>query len=320
MFEVLESTRFVARESRSVRIDEKALFAFAGRLVKEDVRPLPWDRAHHFTGPPEQVTAYVLVLDTINFCFWSPEENQTWETDIGGRAVSGYNGLAAALKRALENGVPLTDAGFLAGLSERDLERVLQGRGRLQLMEERALAIRELGAVLLRNYNGKAHRLVEATRGWAGDLARLLAKKLVSFRDTAVYRERAVYFYKRGQILAADLHGALQGRGWGAFRDMHRLTAFADYKLPQVLRHIGVLVYGKGLALRVDRQEPLEAGSPEEVEIRANTIVAVEMIREAAAEMGRRLRSFEIDGILWQMGQEEEYRSHPYHRTLSVFY
>ncbi len=142
----------------------------------------------------------------------------------------------------------------------------------------------------------------------------------MSFRDTAVYRGRAVYFYKRGQILAADLYNALQGEGWGAFRDMDRLTAFADYKLPQVLRHIGVLVYGKELALRVDRLEPLDAGSPEEVEIRANTIVAVDMIRQVAAEMGRNLRSFEIDGILWQMGQEEEYRSHPYHRILSVFY
>lgn len=320
MFEVLESSRFVARESRSVRIDRDAISEFAGRLAREDAAPCAWDPVHHFTGPPEQVTAYLMVLDTINFCFWPLRGDKAWDTNINGRNVSGYNGLAAALKRALENGVPLTDAGFLAGLSVEDLGRLLQGRGRLQLMEERAMALRELGAVLLRDYGGKAHHLVESIRGWAVDLARLLAKKLVSFRDTAVYRGRAVYFYKRGQILAADLHNALRGRGWGAFRDIERLTAFADYKLPQVLRRLGVLVYGKGLAQLVDRQEPIEAGSPEEVEIRANTIVAVEMIRQAVAENGLRLRPFEIDGILWQMGQEEEYRSFPYHRTTSLFY
>ncbi len=320
MFEVLESTRFVARESRLVRIDKRALWAFAGRLSREDFSLPPWDSMHHYTGPKHKVTAYLLVLDTINFCFRPPDGHEAWETNIDGCGVSGYNGLAAALKKAMEDGVPLVEAAFLAGLSVEDLEGILRGRGRLQLMEERALALRELGSVLLRDYGGQAHLLVEATVGWAGDLARLLAGKLASFRDTAVYRGRAVYFYKRGQILAADLHGALEGLAWGWFRDMDRLTAFADYKLPQVLRQWGVLVYEKDLALRVDRQEPIEAGSEEEIEIRSNTIVAVEMIRQAVMEMGKRLQSFEIDGILWQMGQDDKYRLQPYHRTTTIFY
>jgi len=28
----------------------------------------------------------------------------------------------------------------------------------------------------------------------------------------------------------------------------------------------------------------------------------------------------EIDWILWHLGQQEDYRTHPYHRTLTVFY
>jgi len=320
MFEVLESARFVARESRFVRIDEDAVRRFAGVLAEKGVSPPAWDGVHHYAGPPEETAAWILVLDTINFCFWPPEGEEAWSVRVDGRSVSGYNGLARALKRAMEEDVPLTDAGFLAGLSAAALERVLGGRGRLPLMEERARALRELGGVLVRDYGGEAVRLLEAPRGWAGDLARLLARKCPSFRDTAVYRERAVYFYKRGQILAADLHGALGGAGWGAFHDLDRLTAFADYKLPQVLRDLGVLAYEEGLAERVDRREPLESGSPEEVEIRANTIVAVDRIRDAASTAGRRLRAFEIDGILWQMGQGARHRSRPFHRVRSLFY
>ncbi len=320
MFEVLESARFVVRESRWVRIEPGAVSAFAERLVFEKAVPPAWDVVHHYSGGPEEVAAYILVLDTINFCFWPAAGEESWSVQIGGERVSGYNGLAASLKQALDSGVPMTDADFLADLSAKDLRRVLGGRGRLQLMEERAKALRELGRTLRLHYEGKAHRLVEAPRGWAGDLARLLANRCASFRDVAAYRNRAVYFYKRGQIVAADLHGALGGKGRGAFHDLHGLTAFADYKLPQVLRDLGILVYEDPLAGKVDRMEPLHAGGPEEVEIRANTIMAVEMIREALSAGARALRSFEIDGLLWHMGQQELHRSRPYHRVRTIFY
>ena len=320
MFEVLESTAFVARESRFVGIDPAALSKFAALLVDPSVRLSSWDTAHHFSGPPDQVVAYILVLDTINFCFWPPPGEKRWEVEVHGRLASGYNGLALALRQALESGVPLTDAGFLAGLTEKRLRAVLGGKGALQLMAERARALRELGGVLARDYQGKACRLVESTRGWAVSLARLLARKLPSFQDTAVYRERAIYFYKRGQIAAADLHGALEGKGWGRFQDLDSLTAFADYKLPQVLRGLGILVYEASLADRVDRRVELAPGSPEEVEIRANTVVAVDRLREEAKRRGRPLRAFEIDGLLWHMGQDDTYRERPYHRTRSVFY
>jgi len=320
MFEVLESTAFVVRESRWVRIDAKAAAAFAERLVREDT-PIPsWDEEHHWTGPPDRVVASLMVLDTINFCFWPPPGKDPWEVEIEGRRVSGYNGLAAALKRAMDSGVPLDDAGFLASMTPKRLRGIIGGRGTLQLMDERARALQDLGEVLSRDYGGGAHRLVESVKGWAVDLARLLAKKLPSFRDTAVFRERAVFFYKRGQILAADLHGALGGRGWGAFHDLDRLTAFADYKLPQVLRHMGVLVYAEPLAKRVDRMDLLTPGSSEEVEIRANTVQAVEAVRREAAGLGRTLGSCEIDGLLWQLGQGNPFRERPFHRTVSIFY
>jgi hypothetical protein len=172
----------------------------------------------------------------------------------------------------------------------------------------------------LDQYAGQATRLVEEAANSALGLARLLANKLASFRDTARYQGRRVFFYKRAQIVTADLHGAFQGRGWGQFEDMDRLTAFADYKLPQVLRHLGILQYEQDLAERVDSQTFIDAGSPEEVAIRANTIWAVELIRQALEEKGLRLRASQIDWMLWNLGQEDSYRAKPYHRTLTVFY
>jgi hypothetical protein len=101
---------------------------------------------------------------------------------------------------------------------------------------------------------------------------------------------------------------------------MAELTAFADYKLPQVLRHLGILNYSPELAQMVDNQVLLSPGSAEEIEIRANTIWAVEVIRQELERCGRKTRAFEIDWLLWNMGQEDTYRAKPYHRTVTIFY
>jgi hypothetical protein len=101
---------------------------------------------------------------------------------------------------------------------------------------------------------------------------------------------------------------------------MGQLTAFADYKLPQVLRHLGILHYEKELARKVDEGILLEPGGAEEVEIRANTIMAVELIRQELAREENGMRAFEIDWFLWNMGQHESFRVKPYHRTSTIFY
>jgi len=147
-----------------------------------------------------------------------------------------------------------------------------------------------------------------------------LAEKLPSFQDVAKYLGHEVFFYKRAQIFAADLYGTFDGKDRGGFIDMDKLTAFADYKLPQVLRHLGILRYARALTQKVDQKVFVESGSNEEVEIRANTIWAVEMIRRELNKQGEDLRSFEIDWILWNRSQDQSFNVKPYHRTVTTFY
>ncbi len=141
------------------------------------------------------------------------------------------------------------------------------------------------------------------------------------FRDTAEYAGRTVHFYKRAQIFAGDVHGAFGGAGLGALAGMERLTAFADYRLPQLLRARGVLVYVPDLARRVDAKEELAAGSPEEVEIRACTIVAVERLRAVVGALtGREVPAFAIDWRLWEIGERARDALPPHHRVRTTFY
>jgi Potential Queuosine, Q, salvage protein family len=259
-------------------------------LAEVPGRPVPaWDGRRHYAGDPARTLHYVLVLDTINFSFW-------------GGAAGGYWQLAERLRDAFSAGDELSEPAALAVISPR---RLLEIVGDLPMLEERAAALRELGA---HGFDG----LVQET---AAGTARALAERLSSFADVAEHDGRRVPLLKRAQILPADLHGA----GVARFPDLAALTCFPDYKLPQVLRHFGALEYSAALARRVDGWEELRAGEAAEVEIRAATVVAVERLREALAGRGRPLLSIEVDWILWDLSQGL-YPVRPYHRTRTVFY
>ena len=320
MSKVLETSKKVSEMSQHVRIDRQALGRFVRKLFADDIQVPCWDTNYHFCDGTEKTVAYLLVLDTINFCFWPPPGKAKWVIEYQSESLSGYYALAASIKRAVESRVPLTNAEYLVDLSLDELEQILDGEGELQLLEHRLKVLNELGQVLFEKYDGNACRLVEAAENSALKLVRLLAENFSSFNDVAEYQGRKVFFYKRAQILTADLYGAFKGKDWGSFTDMDKITAFADYKLPQVLRHLGIMRYTESLTQKVDQKLMLEAGCPEEIEIRANTIQAVELIRQELAQKGKAFRSFEIDWLLWNLGQNDEFRNKPYHKTLTIFY
>ena len=90
---------------------------------------------------------------------------------------------------------------------------------------------------------------------------------------------------------------------------------FADNLVPHVLRLDGVLRFDPALVARIEAEELIEHGSPEEVEIRACALHAVELI---AADSGR--FPAEIDEALWNRGQEPHYKASPRHRSRCTAY
>ena len=103
-------------------------------------------------------------------------------------------------------------------------------------------------------------------------------------------------------------------------RDIDRLTAFADYKVPQVLRDLGVLRYRDDLAGAIRRRELIPSGSREEIEIRAATIWGCELLRQALTRQDRDFTAAEVDWLLWNQGQRLPETTEPYHRTRTIYY
>ena len=129
-----------------------------------------------------------------------------------------------------------------------------------------------------------------------------------------------VHFYKRAQISAADLSLAFKGRDWGHFVDLDQMTIFADNLVPHVLRIDGVLIYEESLIARIDNGNLIPAGACEEVEIRACTVHAVELIKKEMLTAGHDIASPALDNFLWNRGQQPDYKATPRHRTRCVYY
>ena len=313
---VLETTWPVVKQAQHVRINHGRVGEIAGRWIHDLTVP-EWNRAHHWSDGGPRTVNWLLVLDALNFCFW-PEPK--WQVTYQGKLLDGYWALAASLTRAMEEGIPIDDARYLAGISATDLREVFRGEGEIPLLARRVANLREVGEVLLARYDGQLTTAVEAAGGSAVRFVQQVVADFFSFGDGATYRGHEVRFYKRAQILVGDIWGTFGGERWGAFHDLDRLTAFADYKLPQVLRRLGVLEYSRSLAQRVDQQIELAPGSPEEVEIRSATIWAVELLRQAMARLRRPLYAFQIDWCLWDMGQSQPDDRKPYHRTRTIYY
>src|SRR5262245_9114828 len=183
---VLSGTASIVLASNLVRIDETALEKLAERWCAE-----PWPEqteldALHFTDGTERTANWVLLLDALNFCFWSLPGQPRWRVAWREAVLDGYAALAASLTRAVEEGRPLWDARYLAGLDASELEAILRpvsGDPPIPLLAERLAHAREVGNVLLKRYAGQMTRACEVAAGSAVTLAHLLARDFTSFAD-----------------------------------------------------------------------------------------------------------------------------------------
>ncbi len=308
---VREGASWVALRARWVRVDPEGVECLAERIGNNPVPP--WEGRYHFRGEEELTLRYLLVLDALNFCFWPPLPGTGAKWAVpgpGGEQLTGYFALAWALRKAAEDDPLFFDPHALITIDGDRLRAVL---GEIPLLPWRVGALREVGAALLRW--GSAEAFFARAGGSCRGVVELLTAELPLFRDAALYRGRRVPFHKRAQILCADLWGTFGGQGPGELRDLEWLTAFADYKLPQLLWAEGALALHPVLARRLRRGEELRPGSPEEVELRAATVVAVEGVVAELWRLGRPVRAFEVDWILWNRSQGSLPVPHPRVRT-----
>ena len=370
-----------------VRIHSDALLAVAQRIQQQAKQVVWDEEDWHYQPPlswpdhvrNERISLYILALDAINFCFWPSTDNYEY-VDLACTLTSMATSDHAQLETILDGtntydkgekrpdtkyitSSYLLSADRLRNLSVDEMQRLFTQHHKDQKyppdMDKRCALWNELGRVLCDSYQGSALALVESAGGSAVKLVQRLYDEFPGFRDVAhVVQEPPLsdtttqkdtdstptcFFLKRAQICVGDLQAALSVK----FTDTDQLTTFADYRLPQLLRHWNVMEYvDSELEQAVDARQQLPVGSEAEVSIRAATVVVVEQLVDRLREMTKssisttgglpsgtegqstndenpmHWNAVQVDWYLWQVGERMDGSGElkPHHRVRTIYY
>lgn len=236
-----------------------------------------------------------------DFCFWG---NPKWSIEADGKVLDGSYAMIYLLISNFKE--------FIAeDLTYEKYLSLVAGSSPLPLAKERYDFLVMAKAFL------KDRNFADLIRGKLVDeeLFNYIISNLDFFIDEATYENNRIYFYKRAQLLTSDIMHMKKSSGMDVCYD--NLVGCADYKIPQVLRNLGVLEFSPKLSSLVDSGIPIMSGTKQEVEIRATTISVINYIADTLANQIARM---DINDSIWLLGQNKSINTKPYHKTLTTKY
>jgi hypothetical protein len=293
--ELLRRSQATLRRAPQVRLDRPELEALSSRVT----RALPsweWNLPPELRGKgdPSEAAYVFFVQAALNYCYWTLHD---------GRVEPWRDGARTMVQRTLD----LYAGGAFPGLHlpARDVPRALAPQ-----VADMPLAPSRLQALADVSRPEDLRRILASARTASGlrldvALAARLAACFPSFQDP---------FLKRAQLFLGMLAGYLESQQVPVQLD---LTAYADYAVPQALRHLGVLEYAPALAAAVDGQRLIPAGSADELAIRSATLAAC---AELASLGGT--SDAAVDAWLWTLSQTPSFAASakPFHLTRTTAY
>lgn len=317
MNSILSEIKYVVDNSEDVKINAGAIDSIADNFSSDN--KIVWHNILPFVQKDltlKQRISFNFISNAINFSYWG---NPKWKINYQNKELDGFWALNASIQRAIEEGYDILNPKYLENISIEDFENIFRGNIEIPLAKERLKILRELGKIILSDFGGEFENILTESDYDAEKILDILISKFYFFDDNSVYRNKKIHFHKKAQLLIGDIYELL-GKTNNKIKNIKFLTAFADYKIPQILRKLDVLIYSRGLTNIIDKKIEIESGNPMEVEIRANMIWAVELIKEKINKKYPNINAMDIDHWLWVLSQNKKQEDKPYHLTRTIYY
>jgi len=248
---------------------------------------------------PEGAAAYSIVLNSLNFMFWTPTPQGM--ARYHWRDEGGAHGLKVALDHIWgEEATPVRVRERLGSGTE---QAVIDALGDISLARRRAQFLREVlsGDQL----EQAAAELIAAGKSGllTTDDAERLAKRFPMAYGQDTYLMRA-------QLALMWFAGYLAEQGVQVDCD---ITVAASYQMPRVMHSIQVLRFSAALAAQIDSHTLILHNSPEERAIRAATVLGAQAMAE---HLG--VSQHAMVHVLWQ--NRHACWAIPYHLTVTTDY
>lgn len=306
---IIKSCKYVANNSKSVKINETNLERFIGKIKKVETEHwLAFSPYNLLDLPTETIINFLLVYEAIDFSFWG---NPKWTIDTPtGKEDGSIALLYVILKYVREKNT--TD---FSNITKDEFREVLKGNVEIPLFEERYHIIRDVSRIVNENMNGNFYEFIKGIT-IDMELFNIIIKYFPNFKDERKYREKTIYFYKLAQLLTSDiLH--IRELKENIKVDYSHLVGCSDYKIPQVMRGLGILEYSDKLSNIIDNKKEIEVNSDYEIEIRANMLVAIDLIKK---KLENKVCAIDINDYIWSQGRNKTIELKPYHLTRNTNY
>lgn len=319
MLDILSSTKPILENLTEVKIVEEKINQLIEKINEEELKT-PEINYTRYSWVPENLIRMIFLFNTINYCYWAKKGDLKWTVEINGQKDDGATGLFYCLENKVKENNKLLEGNYLSKLSPEELAKILKGNTEIPLLKERLACLNEAGKILEEKFSGDYLNIYLQSGNDALKLVDLMVVNFSSFNDISPYNDQTLSFYKRAQLNAKMVADALIFYGQKTLENLDKLTAFADYKVPQILRKLEILEYSADLSQKIDNYEIIPAHSKEEVEIRVATIWAVEKIKDKLKPKFPFVTSPYADGMLWNFDQVKTPDDKPYHRTYTIAY
>ena len=306
---IITSCKYVTENSKSVKINEKKIDEFINQI--KEIKPKHWLSFLPYNLlelPVDTIINFLLVYEAIDFSFWG---NPKWTIDTPNGKEDG----SIALLYAILKYVREKNSTDLSNITRDEFRKILKGNVEIPLFEERYNIIRNVSKIVNENMNGNFYEFIKGVT-IDMELFNIIINYFPNFKDERKYREKTIYFYKLAQLLTSDI---LHVRELKEFIkvDYSNLVGCADYKIPQVMRGLGILEYGEELSETIDNKKQIEENSEYEVEIRASMLVVIDLIKK---KLKNRVCAIDINDYIWGQGKNKNIELKPYHLTRNTNY
>lgn len=312
---ILASTKYVLENAKDVELVPDNVSKLVTLVEQKLVDGLPSGEDQFGNLDSLEIQAqFALVIDSVNFCFWAEKGKTKWQTEWPkGNSLGGGFGLNASFQRALANNIPILNADYLSEITLDQVKSLFftSNDAEIPLLQKRQENLQEVGRVLKQKYQGKFLNLIISCEFDGIKILKTLVHDFPSYNDISIYEDQEIRFYKRAQLGVCDLSLFKASKITG----IDQLTAFADYKIPQVFRELGLIKYSTDLSEKIDTYTLIPAGSKPETEIRSATVWCIELIRQKLDKY----TAAQIDNAVWYLSQDQ-LDPHPFHRAYTIFY
>ena len=321
---VLESVKWLVEESRDVMIDREKLKETARNLGNHSFDYPTWD----FRCLPDAMDSgtleFFFLINCLNFKFWHTKSRERFSAKVSGVRNYGAFAMFALLNEWYREEPSLITGKFLSGLDvAQALPRLTGDTGPIPMLSERVRIMNEVGEVLSARY-GTFHNLVTSYDYRCFNHGEGIVERLVrdfpSFKDEYFTDGKKIIFNKRAQLAPAMVFAKFRGTDIAPIRDIDKLTAFADYQVPKGLKIYGIMKYSNRLSEMIRKRSLLPHGSMEELEIRTNTIFAIEKLLKEINRVRsgpEKINAVQMDYHLWKKARENKEQ---YHLTETTAY